>query len=1772
LYNRIVRIEVRMSHTQLLSNCQFAVRIVQCDHYMCKPIQIGKAGEFLCEKEKTTWVPVLRIFGLCSNGTKCCVHVHGVFPYFFVQSPEDDPCSKWLSEFKRLLNFQIKNQMQTPATGSGKRTHFSYVRDVSVERLTPFYGYHENAVSFLKISLYNPNYIKKAFRAVKVLQNGLIHGIRFEAHESHVPYTLQFFIDFNLYGMDFLYLRCVKFRKRKVQNEKRALAATNESFDDQDPFLCQSTCEVELDCMADDILNTTITYSGELQNPGLKYIWADEANRRMASSQDSTFSYTPLSQGERKQLIVSEIESLYLKDLDEKIASSKSAPPVQFDSACQDELDEQLMNILRELQSESNDDNNSMAAASCGESLDGRFEFTELSLKSGNYKKDTCEIDDLPLEDEDEEILELEEDRLEMSQSLNDLLGECSDLEFSLQMQSETAGRVEQVDGPPGNGRKKPYCGWISFDDGSDDSNIGSASMANLRTCSSKKKEKRGTTGQGTAKAQSKYCRSSTEGRNVDAECGISSEVKKKKKRKIYRSVVNLKGGGQIEANPNLIATRKEDNLNESNQQANSSRLDPVDTFGCFVKQTSDQLCNEEDREEEEEEEEEEDKRAVEKRHSTWLLESSDICKQQVSSATVEMQDAGNLEESLCVECEEKVSELQGLAYGPYHTLPSEAPDFEAVKLWHSCKSIANVSAVSEQSFVKATPDGDSTCFATSPAACSPTSGRAYSVRQCCGRRSSASSTSVAVLSPAHRSLSDTIEVNESFESTLSTLVADNEQRTPKQHAPLSTVCSSVDEVLKIEFNRKAYQNRESDGRRLSIRRYVDFTPKRRKSSASKSNIFAIEGPSLDNTFAFDITDVNFADVRIAQDLVPLCTMSMELHVCTRDKFRPDPQLDPIVAIFYAVHVNGHDCIDHFGCIVVSEEEAAFRQQLATTIQCCEPDLSICVQTESELLEQFSNIVSNFDPDLIVGYEIQMLSWGYLFERASFLGMDMCTRCSRIPDKNKQSRSSSDDDWWSMANIHVAGRIVLNLWHIMRSVVTLGIYTFENVVFHVLRKRVPFYSFEQLTHWHTTSHSRWRVYDYYKLRVCANLEMLIQRDILNRTSELARLFGIQFFDVLSRGSQFRVESMLLRMTKARQFVSLSPNPFQRRRMEAPECLPLNLEPESQLYHDPVVVLDFQSLYPSICIAYNYCYSTCLGKVKKLRKADLITFGCSTLSVSSALLAKLRPHLNVSPAGVAFVNSDLRRGILPQMLEEILSTRVMVKRCMQQYSTNKPLVKILDSRQLGLKLIANVTYGYTSANFSGRMPCVEVADSIVSKGRETLENAIRYVNRNEKWNARVVYGDTDRFDCEQYCQTICPHFEIVLVDFWKINFCHSKIMLFDVAVRWVDDDCRGSGASQVEPDGNVSGTKLNFSLFVLLRGISKEKAFAVGAEIAASITEMNPYPVKLKFEKVYYPCILQTKKRYVGYSYQSVDQMAPTFDAKGIETVRRDTCPAVSKILEKSLRILFETNDINNVRNYVCEQFQKILSGSVPLMDFIFAKEYRGKAYYRQNASVPSLHIAKRRMIRDHRAEPRIRERVRYLIVCGEPKCTLISCVKEPEEFLLNPGLRLNVIYYIVRQISPALNRCFNILGHDALRWFERMPKRIHYSRLEQRDRWFYGRISVETDRRGQLTLSQYFPVNACPVCKMPTTLSVCSSCREDSLNSCLCLLKEQKHLQRCCSSLIRLCYACSNILHNPAAMVNEGCTSLDCPVYFKRQRCGHLISRIRECGDILDTF
>jgi len=75
------------------------------------------------------------------------------------------------------------------------------------------------------------------------------------------------------------------------------------------------------------------------------------------------------------------------------------------------------------------------------------------------------------------------------------------------------------------------------------------------------------------------------------------------------------------------------------------------------------------------------------------------------------------------------------------------------------------------------------------------------------------------------------------------------------------------------------------------------------------------------------------------------------------------------------------------------------------------------------------------------------------------------------------------------------------------------------------------------------------------------------------------------------------------------------------KQNAAECMPLIMEPMSAFYSSPLVVLDFRSLYPSVMIAYNYCYSTCLGRVAAFQ--GQFRLGVTSLDIAPGLLETLK---------------------------------------------------------------------------------------------------------------------------------------------------------------------------------------------------------------------------------------------------------------------------------------------------------------------------------------------------------------------------------------------------------------------------------------------------------------------------------------------------------------------------------------------------------------------
>ena len=67
----------------------------------------------------------------------------------------------------------------------------------------------------------------------------------------------------------------------------------------------------------------------------------------------------------------------------------------------------------------------------------------------------------------------------------------------------------------------------------------------------------------------------------------------------------------------------------------------------------------------------------------------------------------------------------------------------------------------------------------------------------------------------------------------------------------------------------------------------------------------------------------------------------------------------------------------------------------------------------------------------------------------------------------------------------------------------------------------------------------------------------------------------------------------------------------------------------------------------------------------------------------------------TPSGNEFVTSGVRKGLLPEILESLLSARKKAKADLKK-ETDPFKRQVLDGRQLALKISANSVYGFTGA--------------------------------------------------------------------------------------------------------------------------------------------------------------------------------------------------------------------------------------------------------------------------------------------------------------------------------------------------------------------------------------------------------------------------------------------------------------------------------------------
>jgi DNA polymerase alpha subunit A len=172
---------------------------------------------------------------------------------------------------------------------------------------------------------------------------------------------------------------------------------------------------------------------------------------------------------------------------------------------------------------------------------------------------------------------------------------------------------------------------------------------------------------------------------------------------------------------------------------------------------------------------------------------------------------------------------------------------------------------------------------------------------------------------------------------------------------------------------------------------------------------------------------------------------------------------------------------------------------------------------------------------------------------------------------------------------------------------------------------------------------------------------------------------------------------------------------------------LVLEPKKGLYDKYVLLLDFNSLYPSIIQEYNICFTT-------VARPD----------EASGAMAPLPPPAPGGPGGDG-------AAVLPQVLRRLVQRRRAVKDLLK--SERDPAKRRqLDTRQQALKLTANSMYGclgFTGSRFYAK----PLAELVTCQGREILQATVDLVRsgsfsvgagaaKQTFMNLDVIYGDTD----------------------------------------------------------------------------------------------------------------------------------------------------------------------------------------------------------------------------------------------------------------------------------------------------------------------------------------------------------------------------------------------------------------------------------------------
>lgn len=460
----------------------------------------------------------------------------------------------------------------------------------------------------------------------------------------------------------------------------------------------------------------------------------------------------------------------------------------------------------------------------------------------------------------------------------------------------------------------------------------------------------------------------------------------------------------------------------------------------------------------------------------------------------------------------------------------------------------------------------------------------------------------------------------------------------------------------------------------------------------------------------------------------PLNVLSLSIISTTHPKTHSHEIISVTGLCQPAVHLDKgapENCFQHGFCLVTKPSDQMLPYDFQTTVQKTGANMQIFT-SERSMLGLLLAKVQTIDPDVIVGHDIQGFDFDVLLQRLKINKVPYWSKIGRLkrtyfPGSGPNKKFSSNAD-----KTVAVGRLVVDIKVSGKELIRCKSYDLSELISVVLRQTREGYLTEDIPGKILKTSTLLQMVNDKRMDAMYALQVMYELNILPLAFQITGICGNIMSRTLLGGRSERNEYLLLHAFYEKNYILPDKSFGQKNKTPVNDegegettkkgakgkkkpayAGGLVLEPKKGFYDKYILLLDFNSLYPSIIQEYNICFTTVKNKDNEEELPDV-----------------------PSP--------DLEAGILPTEIKRLVERRKQVKNLLKTAPVGSDLYIQYDIRQKALKLTANSMYGCLGFTFS-RFYAKPLAALVTGKGREIL---MKTKDLATALGLDVIYGDTD----------------------------------------------------------------------------------------------------------------------------------------------------------------------------------------------------------------------------------------------------------------------------------------------------------------------------------------------------------------------------------------------------------------------------------------------